>query len=204
MMITITITGVRLHAIGAAADRHLPEVGGATGDEGAIVAALGAIRDRDPHRTAGDREDAVDPPHHAGVHGDVLVVSVDPGVDRPHHAEEDTIETETEVGMSTIVIEEDPPAVTGVDHPMITAEGGTTIVGVETITVLQEEVLVAAHIPTTTHTMNPTVPRAHGVVTPMAHTVEGADPRHTLEAVVAAIATAGTRAFLGYPYWCAT
>ena len=84
--IMITTTVVHLPAIGAAAARHLREVGGAAGDEGAIAAVRGAIRDPGPQRSAGDPEDAVDPPHHVGVRGDALVVSVDPGVDRPHHA----------------------------------------------------------------------------------------------------------------------
>ena len=83
--ITITTTGVRLPAIGAVADRHLPEAAEAAGDEDATAAAPGAIRDRDPHRNGGDPEDAVDLLHHVEVHGDALVASVDPGVDRPRH-----------------------------------------------------------------------------------------------------------------------
>ena len=122
---------------------------------------------------------------------------------RHHYREADT--TEIVVGTSTIVIGEDPLAVTGADLPMTTAVGGTTIEGAATITVLRGEVPAAAHLPTTIRTMIPTDPLAHGVAIPTAHPAVGADPRSTFAAaVVAAIATAGTRAFPGSLYWFET
>jgi len=204
--IMITTTGVRLPAIGAVADLHLREVVEAAGEEDAIAAVPEAIRDRGPHLNGGDPEDAVDRLHHVEVHGDVLAVSVDLEVDHPHHAEDGT--TVTVAGMSTIVIGEDPLAVTGADLPMTIAVGGTTIEGAVTITVLQGEAPVAGQIRPMIPTTIPMAPLAHGVAIHTAHPAEEADLRHPLAVVVvvvvAAIAIVGTRAFLASPCWCET
>jgi len=201
--ITINTIGALPHVIGAAADRRLLDVE-AAGDVDATAAVLGATRDRDPRRNGEDPEGAVDRLN-AEVPGDALVASVDPGADRPHHAEDGT--TETVAGMSTIVIGEDPLAVTGADLPMTTAVGGTTIEGAVMITVPQEEPPVAAQIRPMIPTTIPMAPLAHGVAIPTAHPAEEADLRHPFAvavAVVAAIAIVGTRAFLASPCWCET
>ena len=115
---------------------------------------------------------------------------------------------EIETGGETIIIAtgEGLLADTGADLLMTTVEAGvatTTVAAMETD--LPEEDLAGGDLPRVRITINMDL-RAHGVVISMVHPAAGVAHHHSaeVEAVAAAIATAGKRMPREFPSWFAT